>query len=113
MQGGEWAEDAAKEKKEAHHVDDLLALLELALRALNELRVRAHGVVVARAGEGTPQHCDPSCGFVDCDHVARLALPQRVQSMPVPTREEDGRGRGHLGRAFSFVSESTIFWPRS
>ena len=74
MQGGEWAEDAAKEKKEAHHVDDLLALLELALRALNELRVRAHGVVVARAVERAPKDGDASGRLVNSNHVARLAL---------------------------------------
>ena len=83
MQGGEWAEDAAKEKKEAHHVDDLLALLELALRALNELRVRAHGVVVARAGEGAAEDGDAAGGLVDRDHITRLhlLLGQRVDHL--------------------------------
>lgn len=51
-------------------VDDLAALLELAVGALQELGVGAHGVVVAGAGVGAAQLGDLAAALVDGDDVA-------------------------------------------
>ncbi len=51
-------------------MDDFLAALQLAVGALHELGVGAHGVVVARAGVGAAELGDFAGGFVDGDDVA-------------------------------------------
>ena len=59
------------ERDDVHH---LLALLQLALGALHEFGVGAHGVVVARAGERAAKDGDAAGRLVNSNHVARLAL---------------------------------------
>jgi len=51
-------------------VDDFFAFLELAVGALDEFGVGAHGVVVAGASEGAAEFGDFARGFVDGDDVA-------------------------------------------
>ena len=51
-------------------VDDFFALLQLAVGALDELGVGAHGVVVARAGKGAAEFGDFAGRFVNGDDVA-------------------------------------------
>ena len=55
---------------QADDVDDFAALLQLSIRALHELGVGAHGVVVARAGVRPAELADLSRRLVDGDDVA-------------------------------------------
>nr|POF17610.1 hypothetical protein CFP56_13024 [Quercus suber] len=56
---------------ERHGVHRLPSHLQLAVRALDELRVRAHGVVVTAAGVASAQLGDAPARLVDRDDVAR------------------------------------------
>mmetsp|Transcript_13014 Transcript_13014/g.50886 ORF Transcript_13014/g.50886 Transcript_13014/m.50886 type:complete len:477 (-) Transcript_13014:125-1555(-) len=55
-------------------VDNLLSLLKLALGALHEFGLRAHGVVVAAPGERPAQLGDPAAHLIDRDDVAGADL---------------------------------------
>ena len=52
-------------------VDNLLAFLKLAFRALHESHLRAHSIVVSGMSERSAKERDLSGGLVNCDDIAR------------------------------------------
>ena len=69
---------------QADSVHHLLALLQLALGRGHKLGLRAHGVKVARARKGPPNHRDLARGLVNGDDVAVVGRGQK-------RRRETGR----------------------
>lgn len=67
----------------ADSVGDLATLLELAIRAGQELGIGAHGVVVACTGVGAAQLGDLAGGFVNADDIAchDLLLRHRINHL--------------------------------
>mmetsp|Transcript_42728 Transcript_42728/g.106338 ORF Transcript_42728/g.106338 Transcript_42728/m.106338 type:complete len:379 (-) Transcript_42728:89-1225(-) len=68
------------QRDDMHH---LLALLQLSLRALHELGIRPHGIIVAGPGEGASKDRDASGRLVNRDHVPclRLLFGERVDHL--------------------------------
>mmetsp|Transcript_15709 Transcript_15709/g.33590 ORF Transcript_15709/g.33590 Transcript_15709/m.33590 type:complete len:340 (-) Transcript_15709:1208-2227(-) len=89
---------------QADDVHNLLALLQLALGALHELGARAHGVIVARPGEGAAEHADAPRRLVDRDDVARLRLLLRKRVNHFLPEIVDGLHLGGLERQLASLA---------
>ena len=97
----------------SYHVHHFLAFLQLPLRALDEPRLRPHGVVVSGARERPAQLGDLARGLVDRHHVpgSHLRTKQKMARTEGKTKHNTGAG-GRRAVLVGYMSRRCVFSVR-